>query len=143
MKYYVRNGRLCFWLKKYLQQSFVRGKTSFRAEKVKDGKLQYDQKQPSRGVLKKRYSEIMQQIHRKTAMPKCYFNKVAKQISLRHGSSSVNLLHFFKTRFYKNSSGALLLYDAELGSQKGKNHWDAKKKRLDTPRYQIPPKKDV
>ena len=72
-------------------------------------------------------------------MPKCNFNKVTKQITLRHGCSSVNLLHFFKTLFYKNSSGALLLYDTELGSQKGKSHWDAKKKRhvLDTPKKDI------
>ena len=35
------------------------------------------QKQPSRGVLKKRYSENMQQIYRKTPKPKCDFNKVA------------------------------------------------------------------
>ena len=35
------------------------------------------QKQPSRGVLKKRYSENMQQIYRRTLMLKCDFNKVA------------------------------------------------------------------
>ena len=35
------------------------------------------QKQPSRGVLKKRCSENMQQICRRTPMPKCNFNKVA------------------------------------------------------------------
>ena len=38
------------------------------------------QKQPSRGVLKKRCSENMQQIFRRTPMPKCDFNKVAKQL---------------------------------------------------------------
>ena len=37
-------------------------------------------KQPSRGVLKKRCSENMQQIYRKTPMLKCDFNKVAKQL---------------------------------------------------------------
>ena len=37
------------------------------------------QKQPSRGVLIKRCSENMQQIYRRTSMPKCDFNKVAKQ----------------------------------------------------------------
>ena len=37
------------------------------------------QKQPSRGVLRKRCSENMQQIYRRTPMPKCDFNKVAKQ----------------------------------------------------------------
>ena len=39
-----------------------------------------DQKQPSRGVPWKRCSENMQQIYRKTPMPKCDFNKVAKQL---------------------------------------------------------------
>ena len=37
------------------------------------------QKQPPRGVLKKRCSENMQQIYRRT-MPKCDFNKVANQL---------------------------------------------------------------
>ena len=37
---------------------------------------QYQQKQPSRGVIRKRYSENMQQIDRRTPMPKCHFNKV-------------------------------------------------------------------
>ena len=40
-------------------------------------------------------------------MPKCDFNKVAKQ--LRHGCSPVNLLHIFRTPFSKNTSGWLLL----------------------------------
>ena len=35
------------------------------------------QKQSSRGVLGKRCSENMQQIYRRTPMPKCDFNKVA------------------------------------------------------------------
>ena len=35
------------------------------------------QKQPSGGVFIKRCSEIMQQIYRRTPMPKCDFNKVA------------------------------------------------------------------
>ena len=38
------------------------------------------QKQPSRGVLRKRCSENMQQIYRRTPMPKCDFNKVALHI---------------------------------------------------------------
>ena len=37
-------------------------------------------KQPPRGVLRKRYSENMQQIYRRTPMPKCDFNKVALQL---------------------------------------------------------------
>ena len=38
------------------------------------------QKQPQRGVLKKRCSENMEQIYRRTSMPNCDFNKVAKQL---------------------------------------------------------------
>ena len=38
------------------------------------------QKLPPRGVLKKRCSENMQQIYRRTPMPKCNFNKVAEQL---------------------------------------------------------------
>ena len=38
------------------------------------------QKQPSRGVLVKRCSKNMQQIYKTTSMPKCDFNKVAKQL---------------------------------------------------------------
>ena len=40
-------------------------------------------------------------------MPKCNFNKVAKQ--LRRGCSPVNLLHIFRTPFPMNTSGWLLL----------------------------------
>ena len=38
------------------------------------------QKQPFKGFPSKRCSENMQQIYGRTAMPKCYFNKVAKQL---------------------------------------------------------------
>ena len=38
------------------------------------------QKQPSRGVLRKRCSENMLQIYRRTPMLKYDFNKVAKQL---------------------------------------------------------------
>ena len=56
---------------------------------------------PSRGVLRKRCSETMQQIYRRTSMPKCGFNKIGKKL--------VNLLHIFRTLFPKNTSGGLLL----------------------------------
>ena len=39
-----------------------------------------DQEQPSRGVLRKRCSENMQQIYSRTPMPKCDFNEVVKQL---------------------------------------------------------------
>ena len=38
------------------------------------------QKQPPKGVLKKRYSKNMLQIYRRTPMPKCNFNKVNLQL---------------------------------------------------------------
>ena len=38
------------------------------------------QKQPSRGALRKRCSENMQQIYRRAPIPKCDFNKVAKHL---------------------------------------------------------------
>ena len=60
------------------------------------------QEQPSRDVFNKRCSENMQQIYRKTPMPKCGFNKVAKQFYWNHtsaGCSPVNLLHIFRTPF--------------------------------------------
>ena len=46
-------------------------------------------------------------------MPKCDFNKVAKQsnfveITLLHRCSPVNLLHIFRTTFPENTSGELL-----------------------------------
>ena len=41
-------------------------------------------KQPSRGVLIKRCSENMQQICRRTPIPKCDFNKVAKELYWNH-----------------------------------------------------------
>ena len=56
------------------------------------------QKQPSRGVLKKRCSEVMQQI---------YSNFI--EITLRHGCYPVKLQHIFRTLFSMNTSGWLLL----------------------------------
>ena len=38
------------------------------------------QKQSSRGVLKKRCSENIQQIYRRTPIAKCHLNKVALQL---------------------------------------------------------------
>ena len=60
-------------------------------------------KQPSRGVLRKMCSKNMQQIYRKTPIPKCDFNKV--EITLQYGCSPINLLHII----YKKTFGGLLL----------------------------------
>ena len=70
------------------------------------------QKQPPRGVPRKNCSENMQQIYRRTSMPKCDFNKIALnfiEIALRHGRSPVNFLHIFRTPFFKSTSEWLLL----------------------------------
>ena len=48
-------------------------------------------------------SENLQQIYRRTPMPKCDFN------TLQHECSPVNLLHIFRTLFFKNTSAWLLL----------------------------------
>ena len=57
---------------------------------------------PSKGALRKKCSKNMQQIYRRTPMLKCDF-------ALRHGYSPVNLLHIFRTSFYKNTSVRLRL----------------------------------
>ena len=64
-------------------------------------------RQPSTGVLSKRCSESMQQIHRRTPMPKLLYNFI--EIALRHGCSPVNLQHIFRTPFTKSTSERLLL----------------------------------
>ena len=69
------------------------------------------QKQPPRDV-RKRCSENMPQIYRRTPMPKYDFNKVASnfiEIALQHGCSPVSLRHIFRTPFTKNTSELLLL----------------------------------
>ena len=48
------------------------------------------QKQPCRHIFKQRYSGNMQQIYRRTPMPKCDFNKV-----VLHDCSPVNLLFIY------------------------------------------------
>ena len=47
------------------------------------------QRQSSRGVLKKRCSENMQQIYRRALMPKCDLDEVALQMFLNHTSAWV------------------------------------------------------
>ena len=59
---------------------FLNGETHVSQLCVKLGKTSAMQKQPFRGVLRKRCSENMQQIYRRTPMPKCDFNKVEKQL---------------------------------------------------------------
>ena len=79
-----------------------------------------------RGGLQKGCSENMQQIYRRTPMPKCDFNKVAKQ--LRHECSPLNLLHIFRTPFLKSTSGWLLLwhYKGNIGIRHEKTIYEVK-----------------
>ena len=67
--------------------------------------LRDEQKQSCRSVLTKRCSENMQQIYRRTPMPKCDF---------RHWCSPVNLPHIFRMPFLKNTSEGLLLDKVKL-----------------------------
>ena len=65
-------------------------------------------KELSAGVLKKKCFENMPQIYRRTPMPKCDFNKFAKQLCWNHTSAivpSCNLLQIFRTHFPENTSG--------------------------------------
>ena len=65
------------------------------------------QKQSSRGVLTKRFSENMQQVYKRITMPKCDFNKVSSQLYRNRTSTwvfSCKLLHIFRTPFPKNTS---------------------------------------
>ena len=52
----------------------------------------------------------MQQIYKRTPMPKCDFKKVALANLLKAHFSTVNLLQIFRTPFPKNTYGWLLLY---------------------------------
>ena len=65
------------------------------------------QKQPFRGVLRKRCSENILKIYRRTPI----------EISLRHGCSPVNLQHIFRTAFPMNTSGRLLLQVAKFSGE--------------------------
>ena len=63
------------------------------------------QKQPSKGILRKRCSENMQQIYRRTLMPKCDFNKAAKNFYWNHTLAWVFFFKFhayFQDNFSKN-----------------------------------------
>ena len=62
------------------------------------------QKQPARGVLRKRCSENMQQICWRTHMPKCDFNKVALQLYWNRTSAwvfSCKFAAYFENIFSK------------------------------------------
>ena len=56
----------------------------FRLKQVNNIFLFKVQKQPSKGVLRKRCSENMQRIYRRVPMPMCDFNNVALQLATRN-----------------------------------------------------------
>ena len=53
------------------------GKTNYMPVRVLSNLFKLYEKQPFRGVLRKKCSENMQQIYRRTPMPKSDFNNVA------------------------------------------------------------------
>ena len=61
----------------------------------------YFQNHTSRGVLRKRCSENIQQIYRRTAMPMCDFNKIALQLYWNHTSAWVFFCKF--TAYFQNT----------------------------------------
>ena len=70
------------------------------------------QKQPPWGVHRKRCSENIQQIYRRTPMPKCDFNKVVLQLYWNHTLAwllSCKFAAYFQNNFLKNASVWLLL----------------------------------
>ena len=71
-----------------------------------------DANQPSRGVLRKRCSENIQQIYRRTPIRSLISMKMQNyfiEITLRHWCSSVNFLYNFRISFPENTTAQLLL----------------------------------
>ena len=63
------------------------------------------------GVLKKRCSENMQQIYRRTPMPKCDFNKVALQLYGNLTSAwvfSCKSAAYFQNKFFQENLGTII-----------------------------------
>ena len=72
----------------------------------------FQKKHVYRGVPRKSCSESMQQIYRRTPVPKCDFNKVAKQLYSNHTLAwmfSCKFAAYFQNTFPKSTSGGLLL----------------------------------
>ena len=67
------------------------------------------QKQPSRGILSKSFSENMQKFTGEHPYTHAKVQSNFIEIALLHGCSPVNLLHIFTTTFPKNTNGWLVL----------------------------------
>ena len=80
------------YLKGFRHRNAIR--LTIQEQRAEKGNSKLVQRQLSRGILTKRFSENMQQICRRTPMPKCYFSKFAK-----YGCSHVNLLNICRTLF--------------------------------------------
>ena len=93
-----------------LEQSFIKMKSKLTPSNKTFRNLL---KQPSRGVLRKRYSESMQQIYRRAHTCRSAISVKLQsnfiEITRRYGCSPVNLLHISRIPFFKNTSGSLLL----------------------------------
>ena len=83
-------GRRTVW--KQVQES-TENQIQIVIKSVMSRQGNFFRKQPYRDVLKKRCSENMQQTYR-TPMPKCDFNKVAKQLSQTRTLSRVFFCEF-------------------------------------------------
>ena len=62
-------------------------------------------------------------------------NVISISIALRHGCSPVNLLHFFRTSFLKNTSGRLLLICAFRRRLDGTLTYETEKTLVDNENY--------
>ena len=90
-------------------------KRCFHVSAILHSWLKNVQKQPFRGVLLKRCSENMQQIYRRTPMPKCNFNKVALQLYWNRTSVwvfSCKFAAYFQNTFFQEQ-----LWTAASGSK--------------------------
>ena len=86
---------------------------STRQKRVKL-KLMTFQRQPLRGVLRKRCSENMQQNYRRTPTPKCDFNKVALKLPCGMGNL-LTFLNIWPEMGYKTSTLCLNSYLVDFG----------------------------
>ena len=115
--YHIENGLLIFtanqWAGFYMiETSFMKELMCFPHDEIHSCQhndlilihlTEKSQKQPSRGVLRKMCSENMQQVYRRTPMPKCDFNKVSLQLYWNYTSAwvlSCKFAAYFQNTFY-------------------------------------------
>ena len=99
--------------KKYLPiKNYILFKEATRQNPSCNFTKKWIQKQPPWGVLIKRSYENMQQIYRRPCRRVISIKLQSSfvEIAIRHGCLPVNLLHVFRTPFYKSTSGWLFLW---------------------------------